>query len=144
VGNSSWGLIIVVVGAFAIGYWLVGLIIKKVSQNNASGTPDQSWWRKYEQNSAPRRNSPFGNVEKDRSIGGEWMESSEEQKYARVLGLTGTITVPEIRRGFHVMVSKYHPDKVSHLGAEFQVIAEAKTREIVEAYDYFRKKYHFN
>jgi hypothetical protein len=42
-------------------------------------------------------------------------------------------------RKFHV--PKAGKSKVNHLGAEFKSMAEARTQEILEAYDYFRKKY---
>jgi hypothetical protein len=38
-------------------------------------------------------------------------------------------------------LAKYHPDKVKYSGVEFTSIEEVRTREILEAYDYFRKKY---
>jgi len=41
------------------------------------------------------------------------------------------------------LVAKYHPDKVNHLAREFQDLAENKTKEINEAYQYFRNKYNF-
>ncbi len=42
-----------------------------------------------------------------------------------------------IKRNYKELLGKYHPDKVQHLGPEFQEMAEKKTREILEAYEYF-------
>jgi len=66
---------------------------------------------------------------------------SEEEKHAQVLGFQGPVTVYDVKRAYHKLLSKYHPDKVNHLGDEFKQIAEQKTREIVAAYEYFRRKY---
>jgi DnaJ-class molecular chaperone len=38
-------------------------------------------------------------------------------------------------------MAQYHPDKVQHLGLDLQEAARRKTREIGEAYEYFRVKY---
>lgn len=64
-----------------------------------------------------------------------------DERYGRVLGLRSPTTPSMIKAAYREMLSRYHPDKVSHLGEEFQVIAEKKTRDIVAAYEYFRKKY---
>lgn len=70
-----------------------------------------------------------------------WESQSEEQRYARVLGLRAKVTAADVKRAYRELLAKYHPDKVNHLGDEFKSIAEVRTREILEAYDYFRKKY---
>ena len=36
------------------------------------------------------------------------------------------------------MANHYHPDKVSHLGEEFQLLAEKKFKAINEAYEKIR------
>jgi DnaJ-domain-containing protein 1 len=45
---------------------------------------------------------------------------------------------------FSGIISQYHPDKVQHLGREFQQMAEYKTKEIQKAYDYFKQNYNIN
>jgi DnaJ domain/Protein of unknown function (DUF1232) len=51
-----------------------------------------------------------------------------------VLGLDPNATSEEIRAAYRRLVNQYHPDKVSHLGEEFRVLAEQKFKEIQEAY----------
>jgi len=51
-----------------------------------------------------------------------------------LLEISPTATSGEIRHAFRRVLARYHPDKVQHLGAEFQEIAAAKTAEITEAY----------
>ena len=72
--------------------------------------------------------------------------ASEEEKaryYGRVLNLKGKVTTENIKASYRELMSKYHPDKVQHLGEEFQEIARKKTKEINVAYEYFRNKYNF-
>ncbi len=60
-------------------------------------------------------------------------ESSSAQ-WHEVLGVSETASPDEIRVAYRALVSKYHPDKVASLGAEFGLLAEAKTKEILAAY----------
>ena len=57
-----------------------------------------------------------------------------------VLNLPPDATPDEIRRAYREISQKYHPDKVSHLGAEFRDIAEKKFNDIQMAYEVLRKK----
>ena len=43
-------------------------------------------------------------------------------------------TKEEIKAAYKRLASQYHPDKVSHLGEEFRVLAEQKFKEIQRAY----------
>ncbi|MHB8789666.1 MAG: J domain-containing protein [Desulfobulbaceae bacterium] len=65
---------------------------------------------------------------------------AEEQCYA-VLGLEPGADTMEIKKAYRKLSMQYHPDKVSHLGAEFQRVAEEKMKEINVAYEYFKKKF---
>lgn len=40
----------------------------------------------------------------------------------------------EIKTAYKALAGKYHPDKVLHLGEEFQALAEERFKEIQEAY----------
>lgn len=64
----------------------------------------------------------------------------EEQYYA-VLGLEKGADFAEIKRAYRKLSMQYHPDKVGHLGEEFQKVAEEKMKEINVAYEYFEKKF---
>jgi DnaJ-domain-containing protein 1 len=57
------------------------------------------------------------------------------------LGITNIDSAADIRKRYKELLAQYHPDKVQHLGVEFQEMAEKKTRAIMEAYEFFRKKY---
>jgi len=67
--------------------------------------------------------------------------ANTEEEYRQVLGITAGDGPETIRKKYIELLAKYHPDKVQHLGIEFQEIAEKKTKEIMEAYEFFQKKY---
>jgi hypothetical protein len=56
------------------------------------------------------------------------------KNYYDLLELPSTATLEEIKRNFRREIAKYHPDKVQHLGAEFQEIAANKAAELTKAY----------
>jgi hypothetical protein len=51
-----------------------------------------------------------------------------------VLGIGKNASADEIKKAYRRLVNTYHPDKVSHMGKEFQELAEKKFKEIQEAY----------
>lgn len=65
----------------------------------------------------------------------------KSEVYGKILGLNGRISKSDITKAWKDMLDKYHPDRVSHLGIEFQIFAEKKTKDINKAYLYFKKKY---
>jgi preprotein translocase subunit Sec63 len=67
-------------------------------------------------------------------------QAHTEEEYRRILGVTDKDSRATIRKKYKELLAKYHPDKVQHLGIEFQEMAERKTRAIIQAYDFFRKK----
>jgi hypothetical protein len=54
--------------------------------------------------------------------------------YYEMLDVTPTAPAEEIKRAFRREIAKYHPDKVQHLGREFQEIAATKAAELTQAY----------
>src|SRR6056297_3858254 len=52
-----------------------------------------------------------------------------------VLGVRRGASRKEIQAAYREAVQRYHPDKVSHLGEEFQDLAKKKFVEIQQAYD---------
>jgi DnaJ-domain-containing protein 1 len=57
-----------------------------------------------------------------------------------VLGLRPGASKEEIRGAYLNLIGKYHPDKVAHLGIEFQEPAKTKTIQLIRAYDMLRDK----
>ena len=54
--------------------------------------------------------------------------------YYDLLELPQTSSADEIKTAFRREIAKYHPDKVQHLGEEFQQIAVVKAAELTQAY----------
>jgi DnaJ-domain-containing protein 1 len=52
----------------------------------------------------------------------------------QILGLHSINDQQQVKKAYHELVKKYHPDHVSYLGSEFQKMAEDKTRNINLAY----------
>jgi len=52
-----------------------------------------------------------------------------------ILGLAPNANETEIRAAYRRLANQYHPDKVAHLGKEFQELAEARFKEIQKAYE---------
>lgn len=51
-----------------------------------------------------------------------------------VLGVSREASSDEIQKAYRKMMSQYHPDKVAHLGADLQRLAQKRSQEITEAY----------
>jgi hypothetical protein len=52
-----------------------------------------------------------------------------------VLGVSREATPEEIKSAYRRQAQRYHPDRVSHLGDEFQQLAKEKFQEIQSAYE---------
>ncbi|MBI2080399.1 MAG: DnaJ domain-containing protein [candidate division NC10 bacterium] len=65
----------------------------------------------------------------------EGRREREEDPYA-VLGLEPGASREEVKTAYRRLVAQYHPDKVSHLGKEFQDLAHRRLIEIQQAYQY--------
>jgi DnaJ like chaperone protein len=63
------------------------------------------------------------------------------ERSARILRLTGKITKRKIKKHYHALLMRYHPDKAAMLGPEVKEIAERKTKELNEAYEVLEKYY---
>jgi DnaJ like chaperone protein len=57
-----------------------------------------------------------------------------------VLGIEQDASQDKIKDVYRKMAKQYHPDKVAHLGKEFQEIAEKRFKEIQKAYEMLKEK----
>lgn len=56
-----------------------------------------------------------------------------------VLGIEPNATEEEIKKAYRQMAIRYHPDKVIHMGEEYQKGAKEKFQKVQEAYDNIKK-----
>ncbi len=56
------------------------------------------------------------------------------KSFYELLGIPTAASPDEIKRSFRQQIARYHPDKVQHLGAEFQEMASARAAELTQAY----------
>ena len=54
--------------------------------------------------------------------------------YYQLLEIPPTASTDEVKRAFRLQITRYHPDKVQHLGQEFQAMAADRATELTEAY----------
>lgn len=57
----------------------------------------------------------------------------------KILEIEPTATNEEVKKAYRTMAMKYHPDKVSYLGDEFQHSAKEKFQKVNEAYEDIKK-----
>jgi DnaJ like chaperone protein len=58
----------------------------------------------------------------------------------KILEIEKSSTDDEVKKAYRRMAMKYHPDKVHHLGVEFQKDAQEKFKKINEAYEDIKKE----
>ncbi len=54
--------------------------------------------------------------------------------YYSLLAIEPTASSEEVKRAFRTHIARYHPDKVQHLGDEFQALAAERSAQLTEAY----------
>jgi len=60
--------------------------------------------------------------------------------YYTILETVPAASNDEIKKAYRKMATKYHPDKVTHLGEDFQKFAEEKFKKVSEAYQQIKKE----
>ncbi len=136
------GIAVLILVAFTLGYRVIGWLFDRLKKPEA---PEDATVEGAEE-ARSRWGAAFGTRK-----GGEPHEGADgartgvyegpETRYARVLGLPRNFTAPEIKERYRILITSYHPDTVAQLAPELQTMASQKTREIYEAYEYFRVKY---
>ncbi|UCG14818.1 MAG: DnaJ domain-containing protein [Deltaproteobacteria bacterium] len=83
------------------------------------------------------RSSPYQEAESSSSRTAQQEEPavpSGKDPY-EILGVSRKATREEIKKAYRKQAQRYHPDRVSHLGDEFQQLAKQKFQEIQTAYE---------
>lgn len=69
---------------------------------------------------------------------------TDEEYYLYLLHLNKSPSIEEIKTSYKNAIKYNHPDRFEHLGDDFRKIAEARTKLINEAMEFFKRKYSFN
>ncbi len=56
------------------------------------------------------------------------------KNYYELLDIAPSSSADEVKKAFRLQIARYHPDKVQHLGKEFQAMAADRAAELTEAY----------
>jgi curved DNA-binding protein CbpA len=56
------------------------------------------------------------------------------QTFYQLLSLEPSASADDIKKAFRAEIARYHPDKVQHLGKEFQEMAATRAAQLTEAY----------
>lgn len=96
-------------------------------------------WRYYRRLTRPQQTG--GRFEQPRHEAGDEQahagdaEARAAQDPYTILGIAPGASREEIKSAYRRLAGKYHPDKVQHLGKEFQQLAEKRFKDIQRAYD---------
>lgn len=84
----------------------------------------------------------FANESRSNAYGQQGKRSGEADFNTRaawdpyqILGIDRSASGTEIKQSYRKLASKYHPDKLEHLGDEFKELAERRFKEIQKAYE---------
>jgi DnaJ like chaperone protein len=64
----------------------------------------------------------------------------DTQSAYKILEVEKSASDSEVKKAYRKMASKYHPDKVAHLGAELKKLAEEKFKAVNDAYQSIKKE----
>ena len=91
------------------------------------------WWASRLRRAYQARSTGSSSSSREQTAPPE-QEEAESDPY-HTLGVQPGASKEEIRAAYKKLVSQYHPDKVQHLGKEFQDLAHKKFLAIQKAYD---------
>ncbi len=106
---------------------VIGALLWYLSHQRGRPSPWDAFWRTPRPEAGPRttaRDAP--------------PDFSESDPYA-LLEIPRTATAEEIHAAYRRAIARYHPDKVAHLGHEFQALAHQKLLAIQRAYETLRR-----
>ncbi len=72
------------------------------------------------------------------------MYAKNTESAYKILEIDPKVTDDEVKKAYRKMAIKFHPDKVAHLGEEFQITAKEKFQKVNEAFESIKKERGFN
>jgi len=124
------------VAGLAAGYWLVSLYFDGSKKGQQPSDPPQE--QPGRTNSSDSRQSEGDEIDEPES-------RVSESEWWEVLGVSPNSSDQEVRSAHKRLVSLCHPDRVSHLSKELQLLATKQTQELNAAlskYEYFARRGH--
>jgi DnaJ-domain-containing protein 1 len=106
---------------------VLGVVIWYIVTGNVPGVIKQKFFR-------TRGNSDHQHSSHQQQSHSDSQNIHSKMTPHEILGVSPTASKDEIRTAYRKLANQYHPDKVHHLGTEFQQLAEAKFKAIQEAY----------
>lgn len=103
---------------------------------------DKRWKDEYQRRAGKswsERNEPKTHTESHHDIDKEKLDLSEDE-CLKILGLKPGYSQKELGQAWRRAVKMNHPDKVAELSEEFKSLAEKRTKQLNQAYEFLRKK----
>lgn len=110
---------------------IIVALLRVIHERSQSRTPTSHHPKRPEWRPGNTEPTPRAPVEED----------DPETRHAATLRLPDSASLADVKKQYRALVAQYHPDKVRHLGVELRDFAEKKTRDLNEAYEYFRRKH---
>ena len=111
---------------------VIGALIWFLTARRPGESPGD-FYRRYRGYKRPPPGQGEGRYEEKRDR--EASLDHEDEDPFKILGVEPGASPDEIKSAYRRAVAKYHPDKVTHLGKEFQEIAHRKLVTIQRAYE---------
>ena len=134
-------LIVVLFLGLVAGYFVVTLIVPERVRRNLRRRSQRIRFEDHVREPGIPRERPHPSPDKKPEQGWRPDQPMSERECAAILGLSGRVTLHQIKLAYRTEMAKYHPDKVNHLAPEFHQMAKARTDRIRAAYEHFRQKY---
>lgn len=96
-----------------------------------AGPGEQTNWFRREEEEAARRAEQEATA---KAASASASCNPTPKPWHQVLEVSSAANIDDIKQAYKRKIRQYHPDKVAGLGPEFTTIAEAKAKEINEAY----------
>lgn len=118
---------------------------QSTSQSYAESDRKQYQSRDYQSNAEKKPSAPEFDLEEDPSI---FKESNRFDSSANVITAEAAYKIldvqfgaskADVQKGYREAVHQFHPDRVAHLGEEFRVIAEQRTKLLNKAYEFLMR-----
>ena len=103
---------------------------KNKNKSSKFGYSNQQKRQTYNQTYSQTSNQSYNKEQKQKT---SFSATGPKDPY-NVLNVTKNASQEEIKKAYRKLANQYHPDKVAHLGKEFQDLAEERFKEIQEAY----------